>query len=239
MRAALRVTAVAAGALALGPGAGPAGAASAPAELYRPGHAAHFAFVNRPVVARSRPTAAAHALGRLTLRTQDRTDELVGVLAQRRAGGRTWLRVQLPLRPTGSTGWIPRDAVGEIRATDLWLRIDRRALRARLIRGGRVVWSAPVGVGRAATPTPAGRFYVRDRITPKDPRGLYGPVAFGTSAMSRVLTDWPGGGVIGIHGTDAPGLLPGRVSHGCVRLRNADIRALDALLEVGTPVTIS
>jgi lipoprotein-anchoring transpeptidase ErfK/SrfK len=54
-----------------------------------------------------------------------------------------------------------------------------------------------------------------------------------------VLTDWPNGGYIGIHGTDQPGILPGRVSHGCVRLKNASILALARLMPVGTPVTIS
>lgn len=65
-------------------------------------------------------------------------------------------------------------------------------------------------------------------------RGL----AFGTSARSDVLTDWPAGGYIGIHGTDRPELLPGRVSHGCIRLRNADILRLAELMPVGTPLTI-
>jgi lipoprotein-anchoring transpeptidase ErfK/SrfK len=67
---------------------------------------------------------------------------------------------------------------------------------------------------------------------------FYGPLAFGTSARSSVLTDWPGGGFIGIHGTNAPELLPGRVSHGCIRLRNEDILQLGRLMPVGTPVTI-
>ena len=52
---------------------------------------------------------------------------------------------------------------------------------------------------------------------------FYGPLAFGTSARSPTLTDWPGGGYVGIHGTDQPEILPGRVSHGCIRMRNTDI----------------
>jgi lipoprotein-anchoring transpeptidase ErfK/SrfK len=60
----------------------------------------------------------------------------------------------------------------------------------------------------------------------------------GTNARSAVLTDWPGGGFIGIHGTDRPDLVPGRISHGCIRLRNGDILRLDRLMPVGTPVTI-
>jgi lipoprotein-anchoring transpeptidase ErfK/SrfK len=68
---------------------------------------------------------------------------------------------------------------------------------------------------------------------------LYGPVAFGTSARSAVLTDWNGGGgVIGIHGTDHPEILPGRVSHGCVRMPNPSIRRLHRLMPLGTPVAI-
>ncbi len=59
---------------------------------------------------------------------------------------------------------------------------------------------------------------------------VYGPLAFGTSARSAVLTDWPGGGFIGIHGTNEPELLPGRVSHGCVRLTGA---RLDLLIGSG------
>ncbi len=68
---------------------------------------------------------------------------------------------------------------------------------------------------------------------------VYGPVAFGTSARSTTLTDWPGGGFVGIHGTNQPGLLPGRVSHGCIRLRNADVVRLARLMPVGTPITIA
>jgi lipoprotein-anchoring transpeptidase ErfK/SrfK len=220
------------------PAAEASAAGAAGGSLYDPGHKAHFAFLNMPVRARVRPSAAARTVASLRTRTPEHTDELVGVLARRTVRGREWLRVELPVRPTGATGWIPRDAVGELRSTSAWLRIDRAKLRASLVRAGRVVWSAPVGIGQARWPTPAGSFYIRSRLVPKDAGGLYGPLAFGTSAASRVLTDWPGGGYIGIHGTDAPGQLPGRVSHGCIRIRNDDIRALDPLMPVGTPVTI-
>jgi len=86
-------------------------------------------------------------------------------------------------------------------------------------------------------PTPTGRFYVRNRLT-RFASPTYGPVAFGTSARSATLTDWPAGGYVGIHGTDRPEILPGRVSHGCVRLRNADVLRLSRLMPVGTPVAV-
>jgi lipoprotein-anchoring transpeptidase ErfK/SrfK len=66
---------------------------------------------------------------------------------------------------------------------------------------------------------------------------IYGPWAFGTSAYS-VLSDWPGGGVVGIHGTDQPELIPGRPSHGCIRVPNRDIHRLARLMPIGTPVRI-
>ena len=131
---------------------------------------------------------------------------------------------------------MPMAALGEIHVVRTRLVIDRRHVRQRL-RDGRPVFRASVGVGETRYPTPAGEFYVRTRLAGYgDP--FYGPVAFGTSARSPVLTDWPGGGFVGIHGTDRPELIPGRISHGCIRMRNADIRRLARLMPLGTPVTI-
>jgi len=63
-------------------------------------------------------------------------------------------------------------------------------------------------------------------------------VAFGTSTRSSVLTDWPAGGFVGIHGPAMSELIPGRVSHGCVRMLNADILKLDSLILVGAALGI-
>ena len=114
--------------------------------------------------------------------------------------------------------------------------VDRRALRATLYSAARVIWRSPVGVGKPSTPTPAGRFWVREKFRSIG-SPVYGPFAIGTSAYSR-LSDWPGGGVVGIHGTNQPSLIPGRPSHGCVRVPNAAVRRLYRLLPVGTPIHI-
>ena len=100
-----------------------------------------------------------------------------------------------------------------------------------------VVERARVGVGQSRWPTPTGQFYIRNKLT-RYASPTYGPLAFGTSARSAVLTDWPAGGYVGIHGTNAPGLIPGRISHGCIRLRNADILRLAELMQPGTPLTV-
>lgn len=212
-----------------------AAAPAAPARtLSRPGVLSRWAFVERRAPARARPSRHARELGRLPLRTEDGTDDLVLALAAR--GG--WVRVRLPTRPNGRTGWVRREALGAWHVTRDLLRVDRRRLTVTLVRSGRTIFRAPIGVGKASTPTPAGSFYVIDRLVPRHPGGPYGPLAFGTSAHSNTLTDWPRGGVIGIHGTDQPALVPGRPSHGCIRLRNDDIRALGRLLSPGTPVRI-
>ncbi|MDP9401485.1 MAG: L,D-transpeptidase [Actinomycetota bacterium] len=176
---------------------------------------------------------------RLGLRTEDGTDELVLALERARGvDGRPWVRVRLPVRPVGSTGWVPREALERLIAVKTWLRVDTRRLRATLVRSGRVVFRARVAVGQARWPTPRGEFYIRNKLV-GFPRGtVYGALAFGTSARSEVLTDWPQGGVVGIHGTNRPELIPGRVSHGCVRMRNRDILRLARLMPVGTPLTI-
>ncbi|HEY5342176.1 MAG TPA: L,D-transpeptidase, partial [Solirubrobacteraceae bacterium] len=140
-------------------------------------------------------------------------------------------------RPNGITGWVPANALGELHVVRDYLRIDRGALRATLFRKGRAIWSAPVGVGRSSLPTPPGHFYVREKLRAIG-GPFYGPYALGTSAYAPTLTEWPGGGVVGIHGTDEPQLIPGRPSHGCIRLRNADITRLWQLIQVGTPIDI-
>ena len=151
--------------------------------------------------------------------------------------GQTWLRIRVPMRSTPAVGWVESTAFNPAHVVRTQLVVDRRHLRATLFRNGRRVWRSAIGVGKASTPTPAGHFWIRERLHSTDPNGPYGPWAFGTSAYSR-LSDWPGGGVIGIHGTDQPNLIPGRPSHGCIRVPNAQIRRLAHLMPVGTPVRI-
>jgi hypothetical protein len=253
---AVAAVALAAGAVALLSGAGgqersgglssqariveaPVEHASARQRLSRPGGVSRYAFVERPVTVRARADVHGRSLGRLGTRTADGTDELV--LAMERwtdRHGTRWMRVRTPLLPTGTVGWVPASRLSTLRRVRTWVLVDRRARRLTLRRDGHVVLRAPVGIGKTATPTPAGRFYIRDRLTGLDPTALYGPEAFATSARSAKVTDWPGGSVVGIHGTNQPQLIPGRVSHGCIRLRNADIRRLARLMPVGTPVTV-
>jgi L,D-transpeptidase catalytic domain len=209
----------------------------APEQLPADQHAARWAALRQPTIARARPSQRAPAVARLSSRTPEGTTNLVLVLGSRRdAGGRPWIRARLPVRGVLS-GWLPRSALGTYGVVHTRLIVDRQRLTLTLTRDGRVVFRAPVGIGRSHTPTPGGLFYVRDRVT-RYASAFYGPLAFGTSAQSRTLTDWPGGGFVGIHGTNRPDLVPGRISHGCIRLRNRDIVRLAKLMPVGTPLEI-
>ena len=214
---------------------------SAPATAERPRDTAPtalWAHVLRPVTARQAPGFTARPVSRVQPATPEGETNLLLILRTTSdSSQRTWVRVRLAILPNSATGWVPQDALGAFHAVRTRLRIDRKAFRAVLWKGGRLVFRAPVGVGERRWPTPRGEFYVREKLAGfGDP--FYGPVAFGTSARSPILTDWPGGGFVGIHGTDRPDLIPGQISHGCIRMRNADIRKLARLMPLGTPITI-
>lgn len=188
---------------------------------------------------RRRHDATSRAVGRLRFFTEDGFPEVYLLLRRYTDDrGREWVQIRVPKRPNGTTGWVPRDALGPFTLNRHLLTVSRATLRATLYDRGRRVWTARVGVGAPGTRTPAGRFWVREKLrfrhTP-----LYGTHALGTSAYAPTLSDWPNGGVVGIHGTDQPELIPGRPSHGCIRVRNADIARLWRLIPVGTPVHIT
>ncbi len=181
---------------------------------------------------------SAAKVGRLHYLTEDGPFEVYPVLASHvDESGRTWLLIRLPMRPNGRTGWVPARSLGALHAVRTMLSVNRATLRATLYRDGQRVWSSAIGIGKASTPTPAGRFWIRSRLRGLRENPVYGPYAFGTAAYS-VLSDWPGGGVVGIHGTDRPDLIPGRPSHGCIRVPNAAITRLWQLMTIGTPVVI-
>ena len=140
--------------------------------------------------------------------------------------------------PQRSHGLRARAALSPLRIVETQLVVDRKRLRATLYKRGRVIWRSPIGVGAPGTVTPAGRFWIRERLRNLGGSPVYGPWAFGTAAYSDTLTDWPGGGVVGIHGTNEPQLIPGRPSHGCVRVPNRRISRLARLMPIGTPLRI-
>jgi hypothetical protein len=195
------------------------------------------AVVTRPTTAYREPGRAPVARFELTNVNGART--VFSVLGERVDGSCrvTWLHVQLPIRPNGARGWVRAEDVSTARVRTRIL-VDLSERRLRFYREGRLVLTSAAAVGSPATPTPVGRYYVNQRLVPSDPTGPYGPAAVGISAFSPVLTDWPQGGPIAIHGTNEPGSIGHNVSSGCVRLPNRVLARLFAQTPAGTPVVI-
>jgi len=198
----------------------------------------HWAVVVNRVAAHARPWTSSRVMTMVDIATGDGTPNVVLILEGKDVSPtKTWYRVRLAILPNNSTGWVPASALGELNTVHTHLYVDRANRTATLKRDGVTIFKTIIGVGRSYWPTPAGEYYIRSRLNGFD-SPVYGPLAFGTNARSATLTDWPGGGFVGIHGTNEPQILPGAVSHGCIRMRNESILKLAKLMSVGTPLTI-
>jgi lipoprotein-anchoring transpeptidase ErfK/SrfK len=154
-----------------------------------------------------------------------------------------WLEVRLPQRPNGLTGWIPTSAA-TLSQTTYGILINVTTRRLQLYQDGRVVLDFPAGVGTTNDPTPLGHFYVMEVAAPEGPG--YGPFMLDTNAHSEAILNWEGTGdaFTAIHGpissgADAEiGALGAAISHGCVRLHDADLAQLN-MVPAGAPVVIT
>jgi hypothetical protein len=186
------------------------------------------------VVARMAPNAQAKRVLVLHQFRSDYRFQEVLAIASMHVDGELWYRLNLPMRPNGSTGWVPASQI-DVRHMDRRIVVNINERKLQLFQGSKVLYTTTVAVGRPGMETPTGHFYVQVAFHPDDT--FLGVWAFETSAYSK-LTEWPGGGVVGIHGTSAPWLLGQAVSHGCVRMSNTAATALKKLVQVGTPITI-
>jgi len=204
-----------------------------------------------PALPASYPAAGELVATRVAVRTSpDRSAKVIRLLQQFRTDyrlqvvlavgqangpdGTAWFKLNLPMRPNGTVGWIPA-ASATLRPTQSHIVVHRGLRRIELFRGSKRLLYAKVAVGAPGRETPLGEFYVTARFVPDDL--FLGAFALETSAYSR-LTEWPGGGKVGIHGTSKPWLLGQAVSHGCVRVSNQTALALERLAPVGTPISI-
>ena len=188
------------------------------------------------VAIHSAPSASAPTITKLREYTADGDFQSYILLGEHWTTTGAWVKLRIPGRPNGRTGWVPRSALDTFEVTHMQIVVNRETRTLTLYNHGHVVYRFPIGVGKPSTPTPAGHFWITEAGNfLADP--FYGPYAFATSDFST-LSEWPGGGVVGIHGTNEPQLIPGDPSHGCIRLLNPDILKLAAIVRVGTPVLI-
>ncbi len=150
-----------------------------------------------------------------------------------------WLRVRLPGRPNGATGWI-RTRGTTVGFTPWHIVVDTAGRRVLVYRAGRVARTFRAVVGKPSTPTPAGSFFVEEpvRLAPGDPGA---PFALALSARSDVFQEFDGGpGQVALHGlANIGGVLGTAASHGCVRLAGDAMRWLVGRIGAGVPVTIT
>ncbi|HKI91717.1 MAG TPA: L,D-transpeptidase [Gaiellaceae bacterium] len=162
---------------------------------------------------------------------------VVGARRTPRACAPVAYRVQLPVPPNNRSGWISAGAVRVFTVTTRVV-VDLPARRLVAYRAGEPVLRARVAIGSPQTPTPRGRYFVNERWLLASPDGPFGVAALGISAHSDVLRNWVEGGPIALHGTNEPATIGQAVSHGCIRLANADMRRLLRLAPAGTVVVI-
>jgi L,D-transpeptidase catalytic domain len=151
----------------------------------------------------------------------------------------SWLRVLLPGRPNGHTGWIADDRTRA--GTAEWnLKVQLSKRRVTVFQFGVEVRRFPAVVGKPSTPTPRGRFFVEEALA-LAPSAAGGPYALATSARSNVLQEFDGGpGQIALHGRDnLAGALGSAASHGCIRLSTHAITWLAKRIGAGTPLAIT
>jgi lipoprotein-anchoring transpeptidase ErfK/SrfK len=192
--------------------------------------------VNR-VEVRSAPNPHARVVKVMTqFRSDYRVQEMFAVALRSGSDGRPWYKISIPMRPNGTMGWIPAYTVS-LSPTVSEIRVHRLPRTIDLYWHGKHVWHGRVAIGAPGMPTPLGHYYVAARFVPyQDP--FLGVFAVETSGYSA-LTEWPGGGWFGIHGTDEPQLLGQAVSHGCVRVANTTALQLRKYAPLGTPIIIT
>ena len=192
-------------------------------------------------VARSSPAARSEGMERVRARRPlTRVRTVLPVLAETTdSAGRGWVRVRLPGRPNGRTGWISVEGT-KPKATPWHLVLDLSTRRVTVYRGGHVASRFRAVIGTRSTPTPTGRFFVEEAVALSSGHAG-GPFALATSARSNVLQEFAGGpGQIALHGTRGlPGALGSSASHGCIRLATQAITWLAGRIGSGVPLTIT
>lgn len=191
----------------------------------------------RAVRVRARPDPHARVVRLMhQFRRDFRRQEVFAAESRVGSDGKPWYRISVPGRPNGKTGWIPAWSA-TLRPTVAKVEVHRRSRKIDLFWHGSRVWHAIVAVGARGMETPLGLYYATARFVPHDDPYLT-TFAVETSGYSK-LSEWPGGGIFGIHGTPEPWLLGKAVSHGCIRVSARTALELRRYVPLGTPILIT
>ncbi len=217
----------------LGAFCAPASAPAAPANPYDVTTEVAIAQAVHPVY--KAPSTRSGVLNKLVISTPDgEALQTYQLLASKRVRGVRWEQIAVPMRPNGSTGWVKRSWLQQPIVSHMLMVVSLAERSLTVYRDGVAIFTTPVGVGAPSTPTPPGHFWIAESFASSDP--FYGPWAFGTTDYATI-TDWADGGMVGVHGTNEPG-IPGAISHGCVRVPNANVLKLKTMIAIGTAIWV-
>jgi lipoprotein-anchoring transpeptidase ErfK/SrfK len=153
-----------------------------------------------------------------------------------------WLDVRLAQRPNGTTSWVQQSDV-TLSTTPYALVVDLGTDHLVVFQNGSPILNFPAGVGASDDPTPTGNYFMTMIYPPPGPG--YGPFVLVTSDHSDTISDWENSGdaIIGIHGPITSyddsliGTTGAQISHGCIRLHDADLAQLK-MIPAGTPIEV-
>ena len=145
-----------------------------------------------------------------------------------------------------SAAWAPAP-------NEHWIRIDKEKLKLYLHQGtDKIVKTYPVAIGKGTGEkktrtdliTPEGTFKIWRVIQDAtqlvyDPKWFDEPGEPQKGAYGAKLISFYNPWQIAIHGTNAPGSIGKKVTHGCIRLRNRDITQLVTYVKPGMRLVIT
>lgn len=107
-----------------------------------------------------------------------------------------------------------------------------------LVEAGKVKAIYKVAVGKPSTPSPVGTFTIERRVV--NPTYYHHGRVIGPGPRNPVGTRWMGLSIrgYGIHGTNEPRSIGKAASHGCIRMRKADLEILFAEVKAGDTVEL-
>ncbi|PHV64041.1 L,D-transpeptidase [Cyanobacterium aponinum] len=154
---------------------------------------------------------------------------------------RQLLEINAPSLPPLRDSSVYLYSPDEVSNFQLVLRLKKRVVE--VYEQDQVIASFPVAVGREGWETPQGEFEIIQMVENPSwqnpwtgkviPPGPTNPLG------ERWIGFWTDGkNFIGFHGTPGEHLIGQAVSHGCVRMRNKDIKELFKLVSMGTPVKV-
>jgi lipoprotein-anchoring transpeptidase ErfK/SrfK len=182
----------------------------------------------------------AHPEGKLLFRVRPKTiygRRLILSVTQRRG---SWAAVTTFLVRNGRRAWVHIDhRTVAVRRTRWRLTADLSARTLTVLHGDDRVRTLRVAIGRRTTPTPIGTFAITDKLKGGPFGGAYGCCILALSGHQPKVRTGPIDGRLAIHGTNRPDLVGSRISQGCLRARDRDMRWLMRTVPVGTQVRIS